>query len=177
LVGFYHACLGFPAKQTWLDAIKAGNCYTFNGLTYFNAAKYCLDAEETIMGHLAQQFQNVQLTKPKPTLLAPLAILPPPIAMPSNQVFVVTKPLSKLFTNNTGRFPVRAGSGNQYVMIAFHANGNLILHQAFKSKSDCYRIAAYNTNLTCLAAHGLSIDLQILDNEASSAYKESITFK
>jgi hypothetical protein len=26
LVGFYHACLGFPVKQTWLDAIKAGNC-------------------------------------------------------------------------------------------------------------------------------------------------------
>jgi len=24
LVGFYHACLGFPVKQTWLDAAKAG---------------------------------------------------------------------------------------------------------------------------------------------------------
>jgi hypothetical protein len=34
LVGFYHACLGFPVKQTWLDAIKAGNCDTFDGLTY-----------------------------------------------------------------------------------------------------------------------------------------------
>jgi hypothetical protein len=44
------------------------------------------------MGHLAQQHQNVRSTKPKPTLLAPLAVLPPPIAMPSNQVFVVTKP-------------------------------------------------------------------------------------
>jgi hypothetical protein len=27
-------------KQTWLDAIKAGNCDTFEGLTYSNAAKY-----------------------------------------------------------------------------------------------------------------------------------------
>ncbi len=59
LVGFYHACLGFPVKQTWLDAIKAGNCDTFEGLTYSNAAKYCPDADETIMGHLAQQCQNV----------------------------------------------------------------------------------------------------------------------
>jgi hypothetical protein len=59
LVGFYHACLDFPVKQTWLDAIKAGNCDTFEGLTYSNAAKYCLDADETIMGHLAQQRQNV----------------------------------------------------------------------------------------------------------------------
>jgi hypothetical protein len=129
------------------------------------------------MGHLAQKHQNVQLTKPKQTFLAPLAVLPPPIAMHSNQVFAITKPLSKLFTNNTGRFPVRAHSGNQYVMIAFHANGNLILQQAFKSKSDRHRIAAYNTLMTCLAAHGLSVDLQILDNKASSAYKEAITFK
>jgi hypothetical protein len=177
LVAFYHACLGFPVKQTWLNAIKAGNCDTFGGLTYSNAARYCWDADETIMGHLSQQSQNVWSTKPKPTLLAPLVVLPPPIAMPSNQVFVVTKLLSKLFTNNTGRFSIRACSGIQYVMIAFHANGNLILQQAFKSKSDCHCIAAYNTIMTCLAARGLSVDLQILDNEAIFAYKEAITFK
>jgi hypothetical protein len=62
-------------------------------------------------------------------------------------------------------------------MIAFHANGNLILQQAFKSKSDHHRIAAYNTIMTCLAARGLSIDLQVLDDKASSASKEAITFK
>jgi hypothetical protein len=33
LVGFYHACLGFPVKQTWLNTIKAGNCNTFESLT------------------------------------------------------------------------------------------------------------------------------------------------
>jgi hypothetical protein len=50
--------LGVPCetvKQTWLDAIKAGNCDTFDGLTYTNAARYCPDSDETIMGHLAQQ--------------------------------------------------------------------------------------------------------------------------
>jgi hypothetical protein len=91
-------------------------------------------------------------------------------------VFVITKPLSKLFPDNTGRFPVRAHSGNQYAMIAFHANGNL-LQQAIKSKSDHHCIAAYNTIMTRLVAHVLSVDLQILDNKASTAYKEAITFK
>ncbi len=38
LIGFYHVCLGFPVKQTWLDAAKAGNLETFNGLTYSNIA-------------------------------------------------------------------------------------------------------------------------------------------
>ncbi len=66
LVGFYHACLSFPVKQTWLDAIKASNCDSFDGLPYSNTARYCPDADETIMGHLAQQRQNVCSTKPKP---------------------------------------------------------------------------------------------------------------
>ncbi len=97
LVGFYHACLGFPVKQAWLDAIKAGNCDTFDGLTYPNAAKYCPDTDETIMGHLAQQRQNARLTKPKQPTPLPLVYLPPPFATPSNQVFVMTQPVSELF--------------------------------------------------------------------------------
>jgi hypothetical protein len=62
-------------------------------------------------------------------------------------------------------------------MIAFHADGNLILQQAFKSKSNRHHIAAYNAIMLCLAARALLVDLQILDNEASVAYKEAITFK
>jgi hypothetical protein len=62
LVGFYHVCLGFPVKQTWLDAAKAGNCDTFGGLTYSNIARYCPDSDETILGHLSQKCQNVHST-------------------------------------------------------------------------------------------------------------------
>jgi hypothetical protein len=84
--------------------------------------------------------------------------------------------ISKLYMDNTGRFPIKARSGNQYVMIAYHANGNLILQQAFKSRSNTHHIAAYNAIMTCLAAQVLSVDLQILDNESSAAYKHAITF-
>jgi hypothetical protein len=99
------------------------------------------------------------------------------VETPSNQVFIKVYPLSKLFTEDTGRFLVRESSGNQYVMIAYHANGNLILQQAFKTRKDCHYIAAYNTIMTQLAARGLSVNLQILDNKASTAYKKVITFK
>jgi hypothetical protein len=143
LVGFYHACLGFPVKKTWLDAIKAGNCDTFKGLTYSNAAKYCPDSDERIMVHLAQQCQNVRSTKPKQPTPVPLVLPPPPLVLPpppldapSRLLFVTTQPLSKLYTNDTGRFPIKSQFGNQYVMIAFHADGNLILQQAFKTKSN-----------------------------------------
>jgi hypothetical protein len=60
-------------------------------------------------------------------------------------------------------------------MIAHHADGNLILQQAFKTRSDKHRIEAYNAIMTRLSARGLVVDLQILDNEASAAYKHAIT--
>jgi hypothetical protein len=106
LVGFYHACLGFPVKKTWLDAIKAGNCNTFEGLTYFNAAKCCPDADETIMGHLAQQHQNVRSTKAKPTLPAPLAVLPPLVEVPSNQVSSSQNPSVSSSPTTLAAFPL-----------------------------------------------------------------------
>ncbi len=181
LVSFYHACLGFLVKQMWLDAIKAENCDIFNGLTYSNVARYCPNANKTILGHLAQQHQNVRLTKPKrPTPLTPPVPLPTassPTDVPSNQVFITVHPLSRLYTDDSGCFPVKACSRNQYVMIAFHADSNLILQQAFKSKIDCHPIAPYNAIMTCLSARGLLLDLQIIDNKASAAYKEAITFK
>ncbi len=131
LVSFYHVCLGFPVKQTWLDTIKAGNCDTFNGLTYYNMVRYCPDANKTILGHLSHQRQNVRSTKPKqPTPLSPSALpttAPSPADVPSNQVFIKVFPLSRLYTDDTGRFPIRSCLENQYIMIAFHTNGNLIL--------------------------------------------------
>jgi hypothetical protein len=178
LIGFYHACLGFPGKQTWLNAIKAGNCDTFDGVTYSNAARYCPDADKTIMGHLAQQHQNICSTKPKPPTTAPMlpSVSPPEAIVASNLVVVTVMPLSRLYTDDMGRFPVRAHSGNQYVMIAYHADGNLILQQAFPTKSNRHCLAAYNSIMTRLAARGLLVDLQILDNETSAAYKQVITF-
>jgi hypothetical protein len=138
LVSYYHACLGFPVKQTWLDAIKTGNCDTFDGLTYSNVARYCPDSNETILEHLAQQRQNVRSIKPKrSTLLSPTSLptaTPIPENMPSKQVFIKVYPHSRLYTDSTGCFPIRARLGNQYIMIAFNADGNLILQQAFKSK-------------------------------------------
>ena len=180
LVGFYHACLGFPVKQTWLDAAKAGNFESFDGLTYSNIARYCPDADETILGHLAQQRQNVRSTRPRAPR-APSGLPTPAIAattptLASNELYLNVVPISKLYTDDTGRFPVRARSGNQYVMIAYHADGNLILQQPFKTKSDAHRLAAYNSIMTRLAAKGLSVDLQIMDNEASAAFKQAITF-
>jgi hypothetical protein len=73
----------------------------------------------------------------------------------TTELFLNVMPLSKLYMDDTGRFPVRARLGNQYIMIAYHADGNLILQQSFKTKGDVHRLAAYNSIMTRLATnHG-----------------------
>jgi hypothetical protein len=176
LISFYHASIGFTVKQTaWLNAVKAGNFDSFDGLTFSNVSRYCPDADKTILGHLSQQRQNVRLTKPRPAARILTPFVHPPTEPPSSEVYINVNPISTLYTDDTCRFPVKARSGNQHVMIAYHADGNLILQQAFKNRSDTHCIAAYNVIMTRLAARGLSVKLQILDNEASAAYKQAIT--
>jgi len=49
-----------------------------------------------------------------------------------NELHVHVVHQSKLYTDNTTRFPTRARSGNQYVMVAYHSS-NSILVAPFKS--------------------------------------------
>ena len=102
------------------------------GLTLANTTKYCPSAEATIMGHLIQKLQGIRSTKPKP---------PPPSSpeetMPqvqSNEIYLQVMLIIKLYTDDTGCFPVHARSGHQYVMIASHCDANLILAVPFKTR-------------------------------------------
>jgi hypothetical protein len=66
-------------------------------------------------------------------------------------------------------------TGNQYVIIEYHTDGNLILQQVFQAKADKHRIPAFNTIMAWLAACGILVDLNIRDNGASADFKRVIT--
>ena len=76
-------------------------------------------------------------------------------------------PISKLYTDDTGRFPVHARSGNRYIMIAYHCDASLIFAEPFSSRKDVHRLLAYNKIMQRLTDNKLCVNLQILDNEAS----------
>ena len=173
LVHYLHAAAGFPVKSTWLAAIKAGNYSSWPGLTYANASKYCPDSVETTKGHLKQTRQGLRSTKPKPPKPPSLSTLPP---TPSTQeLHVAIEPISKLYTDDMGRFPIRSRSGNQYIMLAYHCDSNAILVEPFQSRHDRHRIAAHGRIMTRLKEKGHTIQHQILDNEASKEYRRTIT--
>ena len=175
LICYFHAAAGYPVRSTWLKAIGAGNYSTWPGLTLANATKYCLSATATILGHLVQKRQGVRSTKTKaPTTIPQEHVLP---QVRSNELHIHVTPISKLYTDDTGRFPVHARSGNRYIMISYHCNANLILAEPFSSRKDAHKLLAYNKIMQKITDNKLSVDLQIIDNESSAEYKRSIKTK
>ena len=166
LIRYLHAAAGYPIQSTWLKAIGTGNYSSWPGLTLANATKYFLSADATIMGHLVQKRQGFRSTKSKnPTTSSPEEPIP---RISSNDIFLQVTPISKLYTDDTVRFHIHARSGNQYIMIAYHCDANLILAVPFKSRKYTHRILAYDKIMQRLRGHELTVDLQILDNKAST---------
>jgi len=125
LVHLHHASAGNPVPSSWFAAIKAGNYSSFPGLTLRNAMQRCPSSDATVKGHLKQMRQGLRSTKPKPlkpsnrfAILADPTESPPPEptgeptidpTLPlSNQVCIAEMPLSRLYTDDTGRLPIRA---------------------------------------------------------------------
>ena len=175
LIRYLHAVEGYALRSTWLKAIGAVNYSLCLGLTLANATKYCLSADATIMGHLVQKRQGIRSTKPKPPATSSPEDPIPQVR--SNKLLFQVTPISKLYTDDTGHFPIHTCSGNQYIMIAYHCNTNLILAVPFKSRKDNQRLLAYNKIMQRLSDHKLTVNLQILDNEASTEYKRVIKKK
>ena len=56
-------------------------------------------------------------------------------------------------------------------MITYHCDSNAIIAAPFKSCADKHRLLAYGAIMQRLKYSNILVDLQILDNEASSKYK------
>ena len=175
LIHYFHAAEGYSVRYTWLTAIISGNYSSWPGLTLVNATKYCPLATATIMGHLVQKRQGVRSTKPKlPATSSSDQKLP---QVHSNELHIQVTPISKLYTDNTGRFPVHECSGNQYIIIAHHCDANLILSKPFSTRKDTHRLLAYYKIMQRLTENKLIVVLQILNNEASAENKQAVKTK
>ena len=179
LIRFLHAADGFPVKSTWLASIRAGNYATWTGLTYENTKTYHLTTAETLKGHMTQSRQGVRSAKCKATPSSPTRKVSPissdiPVTK-LNELFIVVEPVSKLYTDDMGMFPIHSRSGHRYIVFTLHCNSNAILIGPFQSRHDHHRIAAYSCIMLRLLERGHAVDLHVLDNEASKEYCLVIT--
>ena len=78
----------------------------------------------------------------------------------TQEIHIWDQPISKLYTDDCGKFPIRSRSGNEYIMIAYHCDSNTILQAPFVNRKDKHRIRAYNSIMNKLTDRGHHVDIQ-----------------
>jgi hypothetical protein len=81
----------------------------------------------------------------------------------------------QLYTDLTGKFPVRFSKGNSYFMVCYIYDFNYVKVIPMKSRSASEWVKAYDHIHQELTVKGFKPRLQTLDNEASAALKISFT--
>eukprot|EP00804_Cyclotella_cryptica_P018674 CCRYP_007185-RA/>CCRYP_007185-RA protein AED:0.41 eAED:0.41 QI:0/0/0/1/0/0.5/2/0/395 len=79
-----------------------------------------------------------------------------------------------VYSDQTGQFPHVSSRGYRYQMILYHTDSNSIWVEPTKNRTEGELILARTRALSRMRACGLSPKRQVLDNEASAAYKQAI---
>jgi hypothetical protein len=169
LVNYLHKALFSPTKAAMLQAVKEGHLITWPGLTEDAINKHLKLTPATAIGHMNQRRQNIWSTSK-----APIEKQQPPdtdLGTKTHLVYAVVVDQAKLYTDLTGKFPVRSSKRNSYVMLCYIYDCNYIKFVPMKSRSTSEWFKAYDSIHKELTVKGFKPKLQTLDNEASTALK------
>jgi hypothetical protein len=117
LVHYLHKALFSPTKSALIQAVKNGHLITWPGLTEHAIHKHLKITPATVIGHINQLRQNIRSTSK-----APIADVPPTdtdLGTKNHLVYAVLVDQGQLYTDLTGKFPVRSSKGNSYVMVSY----------------------------------------------------------
>ena len=92
----------------------------------------------------------------------------------TKELHIWDQPISKLYTDDCGRFPIIYRIGNEYIIITYHCDPNTILWAPFVNRKDKHNSRSYNSIMWRLSDRGHQVDFQILDNEVSTYFKRTI---
>ena len=74
----------------------------------------------------------------------------------------------KMYSDQTGRFPVTSFKGNQYVMVVYDMDvSNAILVEAMRNRTAGEMVRAYKAIMDRLSRGGVEPTVHLLDNECS----------
>jgi hypothetical protein len=173
LVHYLHKALFSPTKAAMLQAVKNGHLITWPGLTEDAINKHLKLTPATDMGHMNQRRQNILSTSKEP-----IEKQQPPytyLGTNTHLVYAVVVDQGQLYTDLTGKFPVRSSKGNSNVMLCYIYDCNNIKVVPMKSRSASEWVKSYDRIHQDLTVKGFKPKLQTLDNEASTALKNFFT--
>jgi hypothetical protein len=133
LVHYLHKTLFSPTEAAMLQAVKDGHLITWPGLTEDAINKHLKLMPATAMGHMNQRLQNIRSTSK-----APAEKHQPPdkdLGTKTHLMYAVIVDQGQLYTDLTGKFPVRSRKVNSYVMVCYIYDCNYIKVIPMKSRS------------------------------------------
>ena len=130
-IRYLHSAAGFPAKATWLKAIRKGSYLSWPLVNVNNVSKYFPESKETQKGHMKSQHQGVRSTNTQQSTRS----VPVPIAKKKDIFISLYNPCDTIYTDQTGKFPHASSRGYHYQMIIHEINGNSTWVETMKNKS------------------------------------------
>jgi hypothetical protein len=118
------------------------------------------------MGHMNQQRQNIRYTSKTP--IEDKQTPDTDLDTETHLVYAVLVHQGQLYTDLTGKIPVRSSKGNSYVMVCYVYDCNYVKVIPMKSRSASEWVKAYDTIHQELTVKGFKPKLQTLDIEAST---------
>jgi hypothetical protein len=156
-----------------LQAVKEGHLLTLPGLTEDAINKHLKLTPATAMGHMNQRRQNIRSTS-KASIEKQQS---PDTDLGTNThlVYAVLADQAQLYTDMTGKFPVRSSKGNSYVMLCYIYDCNYIKVVPMNSRPASELVKTYGSIHKELTVKSFKPKLQTLDNEASTALNNFFT--
>ncbi len=91
----------------------------------------------------------------------------------THQLFATITDTGKIYTDQTGHFPVTSSQGNQYIiLVLYDYDTNAILTEPLKNRTGTEILKAYQKLHDYLTQRGFKPHTHWLDNEASNALKQ-----
>jgi hypothetical protein len=133
LVHNLHKALFSPTKYEVLQAVKNGHIVTWSSLTEEAIHKHLKLTPATAMVHMNQRRQNI-----RSTYKTRIEDVPPTdtnLSTKTHLVYAVLVDQGQLYTDLTGKFPVRSSKGNSYVMVCYIYDCKYVKVVPMKSRS------------------------------------------
>jgi hypothetical protein len=136
-VNYLHKAMFSPTKSALLQAVKNGHLITWPGLTEQAINKHLKLTPATAMGHMNQRRQNIRSTSKNPVTsdIEDVTARPAGLGNKTHLVYAVMIDQGQLYTDLTGKFPVRSSKGNWYVMVCYVFDCNYFKVVPMKSRS------------------------------------------
>jgi hypothetical protein len=133
LVHYLHKALFSPTTSALLQAVRNGHLVAWPGLTEDAIHKHLKLTPTMVMDHMNQRRQHIRSTSKAQIVDVPTSDTD--LGTKTHLIYAVLVDQGQLYTNLTGKFPVRSSKGNSYVMVCYVYDCNYVNVIPMKSRS------------------------------------------